>query len=59
MKKYSVWVSNADNLADIMELNHDLISYEGLLWDDALKLVKTSLEQGFLCVIAQVERQVG
>ena len=53
MKKYTVWVSNADSLADVLEVGQDLLRYDGLTWDDAMKLQKMSLEQGYTFIICQ------
>ena len=59
MKKYTVWVSNAACLADILEINQDLIRYDGLVWDDAMKLFKLSLEQGYTCIVFLGELEEG
>lgn len=58
MKKYTVWISDADCLADIIEVDQDLLRYDGLAWDDAIKLFKLSLEQGYTCIMIQGELEV-
>lgn len=52
MKKYTVWVSNADAIAEICEIDHDLLRYENLAWDDAVRLIRQSIDQGFLVIMA-------
>lgn len=54
-KRYTVWISNADCLADVLEIDQDLLHFDDLLWDDAMKLFKLSLEQGYTCIMIRGE----
>ena len=54
--RFTVVVSTAESLADLLELGNDLLEYESLGWDDALRLIELSVSRGFRCIMI---REVG
>ena len=57
MKKYTLWVSNAPCLDEILELGNDLLRYDSLSWDEAIQLQKYSLRQGYRCIMIEEETE--
>lgn len=55
MKKYTLWVSNASCIAEILELGNDLLRYDNLSWDELIQLQKYSLRQGCRCIVIEAE----
>ncbi|MBR3474205.1 MAG: hypothetical protein IKH34_03955 [Oscillospiraceae bacterium] len=56
-KTYAVWISNADDLHELMELGNDLLMYTGLTWDESIRLFEMSLAQGFTCIMVKEESE--
>lgn len=52
-KTYTVWISNADDLNELVE--SDLLRYVGLTRDECKDLFERSLAQGFICIIVEEE----
>ena len=54
-KTFTAWVSNANDLIELMDLKNDLLRYDGLEWDRAMQLFQLSLEQGYTCIVVKEE----
>ena len=52
-KTYTCWVSNANDLNDLMELGNDLLRYVNMSWADCMTLFKMSLSRGFTCIVVR------
>lgn len=54
-KTFTAWVSNANDLNELMDLKNDLLRYNGLEWNQAMQLFQLSLEQGYTCIVVKEE----
>lgn len=55
MKFFTVWVTNAEDILSICEIDIDLLRYDHRTWDQALDLFNQSLEQGYTCIMIAEE----
>lgn len=54
-KTFTVWLSNADDLNELVE--SDLLRFVGMTWEEAINLFERSLVQGFICIIVEEEQE--
>ena len=54
-KTFTAWVSNANELNELMDLKNDLLRYNALEWNQAMQLFQLSLEQGYTCIVVKEE----
>ncbi len=52
-RTYTVWISNADDLNDLMQLGNDLLRYVNLPWSECMKLFRLSLAQDYTCIMVR------
>ena len=52
-KTFTCWVSNADNLNDLLEVENDLLRYVNLSWSDCMEIFRLSLSQGYTCILVR------
>lgn len=54
-KTFTCWVSNADDLNELVE--SDLLRFVGMTWEEAINLFERSLAQGFICIMVEEEQE--
>ena len=52
-RTYTVWISNADDLNDLMQLGNDLLRYVNLSWSECMEIFRLSLSQGYTCILVR------
>ncbi len=59
MNTFTVWISRAGDLNELLNVDNDLLNFSGLNWDEATNLFKLSLEQGYTLIMAREEQEAG
>lgn len=55
MKTFTVWISMSGDLDELLEIDNDILRYDGLTWDQAIQLFQLSLDQGYTCIMVKEE----